>query len=81
MSCFVYLLECNDRSLYCGCTRDLEKRLKLHNDGKASKYTRARLPAKLVYREKLETRALALKREMQIKSLSRKEKLALTKRT
>ncbi|MDO8647309.1 MAG: GIY-YIG nuclease family protein [Candidatus Diapherotrites archaeon] len=79
MAFFVYLLECSDGSYYCGFTPDLEKRLKAHNSGKASKYTRAKLPVKLVFSETLETKSLALKREAQIKRLSRKEKEKLLK--
>ena len=73
----VYLLECSDQSLYCGYAKDLKKRLKEHQDGKASKYTRSRLPVKLAYFEEVETRVQALKREAKIKALSRKEKLIL----
>ncbi|CCQ97829.1 conserved hypothetical protein [[Clostridium] ultunense Esp] len=75
--CYVYILECADKTLYTGWTVDLEKRLKIHNEGKASKYTRARLPVKLVYVEKYENKINAQKREWQIKQLSRKEKLEL----
>lgn len=77
MAYFVYLLKCSDKSLYCGWTSDLEKRLGLHTKGKASKYTRARLPVKLVYFEKQKSRSLAMRREFRIKSFSRQEKLAL----
>jgi len=74
---FVYLVECSDKSLYCGSTKDIEARLKAHNDGKASKYTRARRPAKLVFLESKKSRQAALKREAEIKALSRKQKLEL----
>jgi putative endonuclease len=74
---FVYLLQCCDKSLYCGYTNDLKARLKLHREGKASKYTRARLPAKLVYFEEKGSRAEAMKREAEIKAMARKEKQAL----
>ena len=79
MDYFVYLLECWDRSLYCGWTNNLEKRLKLHNEGKASKYTRVRRPVKLVFSEKQKDKSQALKRELEIKSFSRQKKLALIK--
>ena len=49
--CYVYILECADKTLYTGWTVDLDNRLKVHNAGKASKYTRGRLPVKLVYYE------------------------------
>ncbi|NSJ92965.1 GIY-YIG nuclease family protein, partial [Coprococcus sp. MSK.21.13] len=47
--CYVYILQCNDNTLYTGWTNNLEKRIDTHSKGKASKYTRARLPIKLVY--------------------------------
>lgn len=74
---FVYLLRCADNTLYCGYTDDLEKRVKTHNRGKGAKYTRRRTPVTLMYSEELKTKSEALKREHQIKKLSRKEKLAL----
>ena len=76
---WVYLLECADRTLYCGWTTNIDKRLKLHNLGLASKYTRARLPVKLVYKEKFENKCLAMKREYAIKQLSRDEKIELVR--
>jgi len=75
--CYVYILECNDKSLYTGWTVDIDNRLKVHNEGKASKYTRARLPVKLVYLEEYNDKIQAQKREWQIKQLTRKEKLGL----
>ena len=78
--CYVYILECADKSLYTGWTVDLDKRLKKHNEGTASKYTRARLPVKLVYYEIYDNKIDAQKREWYIKKLSRKEKLKLIKR-
>ena len=75
--CYVYILECNDKSLYTGWTVDIDNRLKVHNEGKASKYTRARLPVKLVYLEEYNDKLQAQKREWQIKQLTRKEKLGL----
>jgi len=77
MPFFVYLLECCDKSLYCGYTNDLKARVELHNRGKASKYVRARLPAKLVYCEECASRSKALKREAEIKRLKRGQKLEL----
>lgn len=74
MRFFVYLLECRDGSYYCGIAADLGKRLKAHNSGKGAKYTRSRLPARLIYFEKAKSKSLALKREAQIKALSRKQK-------
>ena len=77
MANYTYILKCADGTLYCGWTNDLEKRLKVHNDGKGAKYTRSRLPVTLVYYEEFETAQEAQKREYQIKNLSRKEKLKL----
>ena len=70
----VYLLRCRDRSLYCGITNDMPKRLKAHAAGKASRYTRSRLPVKVVYVEPQAGRSPALKREAAIKRLRRSEK-------
>ena len=74
---YVYILRCRDGSLYTGWTNDLEKRLKAHNSGTASKYTRSRLPAELVYFEEWESKEAAMSREWHIKRLSREEKLKL----
>ena len=64
----VYILECNDGTLYTGWTNDIDKRFKAHNDGKGAKYTKGRRPLKLVYLEELETKSEALKRENKISS-------------
>jgi putative endonuclease len=71
---FVYMVRCADRSLYTGWTTEVQRRVREHNDGLASKYTRARLPVSLVYLEQLESRSDALKREYAIKQLSRQKK-------
>ena len=71
---YVYILRCNDDSLYTGWTNNLEKRIKAHSDGKGAKYTRARVPFE-VFEDKIE----AMKREYAIKQLKRKEKLELIK--
>ena len=73
----VYILVCSDGTLYTGMTNDLEKRLKKHNQGIASRYTRSRLPVKVVYSERHQTRSEVLRREKAIKSLSRQEKQQL----
>ena len=77
MKNFVYILRCNDGSLYTGWTNDLENRLNMHNSGLGAKYTRGRGPCKLVYFEEFETKIEAQKREYAIKRLTRdkKEKL------
>ncbi len=77
MSYYCYILLCSDGTLYCGYTNDLVKRVNTHNQGKGAKYTRQRTPVKLVYSEEFKTKSEALKREHQIKKLSRKEKLKL----
>jgi len=77
MAFYVYLLECSDKSFYCGYTSDLDARLETHSKGLGGKYTRARRPVKLVYSEELETRSLAMKREAEIKKFSRQEKKEL----
>ena len=74
---YVYLLVCNDESLYCGYTNDLEGRLAAHNSGKGAKYTKSRLPVQMVYHESFQTKSEALKREAEMKKLSRKDKLNL----
>lgn len=71
---FVYMLECADGSLYTGWTTDLEDRVRMHNSGSGAKYTRSRLPVKLVYFEEVEDRSAALKREAAIKKLTRRKK-------
>ena len=77
---YIYILECSDRTLYTGYTNDLEKRLKAHNGGKGAKYTKTRLPAKLVYHEEFEDKNEAMKREWFIKhKLTREDKLKLIK--
>ena len=74
---YVYLLRCSDGSLYCGWTNELERRLVAHNSGKGAKYTRGRRPVELVYTEEYESKSAAMKREYEIKQLSRAEKLRL----
>ena len=74
---YTYMLQCADGTFYTGWTNDLPKRLKTHSAGKGGKYTRSRLPVKLVYAEEHEERAEAMRREVQIKRLSRKRKQAL----
>ena len=77
---YVYILRCNDDSLYTGWTNNLEKRVKAHSNGKGAKYTTARLPVELVYFEEYENKVEAMRREYAIKQLKRKEKLMLIKK-
>lgn len=74
---FLYILECNDKSLYTGITNDLDKRLSTHLNGKGSKYVRSRLPFELKYTEEFKTKSEALKREIEIKKLNKLKKLKL----
>ena len=71
---FVYIMRCADNSLYTGITKDVDRRLKQHNAGTASRYTRGRLPVSLEYQEEQPSQSVALKRELAIKALSRKAK-------
>ena len=70
----VYILRCSEGSLYTGITNDLPKRLKAHAAGKASRYTRSRLPVALAYSEPQKSKSSALKREAAIKRLRREQK-------
>ncbi len=70
----LYILRCGDGTLYTGVTTDVEKRLAAHRSGKGAKYTRGRAPLELVYREECGDHSAALKREIEIKALPRKEK-------
>ncbi len=70
----LYILKCSDNTLYTGITNDLSRRLAQHNNGTASRYTRSRLPVKLIYHEKCRGRSSALKKEYAVKQFSRKEK-------
>ena len=74
---YTYILRCKDGSLYTGWTNDLEKRVACHNAGKGAKYTKARIPVELAYYESFQSKEEAMRREWEIKSLTRKEKLAL----
>ncbi len=78
---YAYMLRCKDGSLYSGSTNDIEKRLIAHNTSKSgAKYTRARRPVKLAYKEKVRTFKEARAREAAFKRLTRTEKLLLTKK-
>ena len=77
MNFYVYMLRCSDGTLYTGYTDDPERRLRVHNAGKGAKYTRSRRPVELVYREMLEDKSAALRREREIKRINRAQKLNL----
>lgn len=75
----VYILQCADDTLYTGITNDLPKRLKVHNNGTGAKYTRSRLPVKLVWSVIVGLKKTAMMLEHHLKQYSRKEKLELIK--
>jgi putative endonuclease len=77
---FVYILKCADGTLYTGITTDINRRIKQHQSGNGSKYVKTRRPVRLVYRENAMDRSTALKRELEIKAMSRPQKLALVER-
>lgn len=78
MKFYVYIVECADQSLYVGCTNDLEKRVKQHNDSKwGAHYTKIRRPVELKYSETLDNLKDARRREREIKSWRREKKLNL----
>lgn len=77
MMFFVYILKCNDGSLYTGWTNDVTKRLNKHNEGKGAKYTRARLPVELVFYKELESKEQAMRVEYNIKKLKRENKFKI----
>ncbi len=74
---YVYMLECADGSLYTGWTNNLDKRIRLHNAGRGSKYVRSRLPVQMRYAESFMTQGEAMRHEYALKQLARNEKLAL----
>ena len=76
---YAYILECADGTYYTGYTNDIDKRVKTHNAGKGGKYTRARLPVRLVYTEEFATKNEAMSREWNIKQLTRQEKEELVR--
>jgi predicted GIY-YIG superfamily endonuclease len=74
---FVYIVRCADGTLYTGYARDPEERARAHNTGRGAKYTAKRRPVSLVYSEECPSRSAALKREYELKCLTRAEKLTL----
>ena len=77
---YVYILRCGDETLYTGITTDVLRRLQMHRSGRGAKYTRGRQPLELVYTEVCKDHSQALKREWQIKQLSRAKKEKLIKK-
>ncbi|MBL4883406.1 MAG: GIY-YIG nuclease family protein [Planctomycetaceae bacterium] len=74
---FVYIVQCADASLYTGISKDVDRRIKQHNAGTASRYTRSRLPVEIKYQEQQPDHSSALKRELAIKALTKKAKQSL----
>ena len=77
---YVYMLRCRDGSLYTGAAKDLRQRLESHSQGKASRYTRSRLPVELVWSRRLASWSRALSEEWRIKRLTRAVKEELVRR-
>ena len=71
---YTYIVKCRDNTYYTGWTKDLDRRMKAHNSGTGAKYTRSRSPVRLVYYEAYRTKEEAMRREREIKRMSRKEK-------
>lgn len=71
---YTYIVKCKDDTFYTGWTTDLDKRIKAHNNKKGAKYTKSRVPVTLLYQEEFTTKEEAMKREYEIKKLTRKQK-------
>ncbi len=77
---YTYMVACSDGSLYTGWTNDLEKRVRAHNEGKGARYTKSRRPVELVWHEAFPTKEEAMRREYEVKQLTRREKEELIRR-
>tara|TARA_B100001094_G_scaffold150297_1_gene145425 strand:- start:156 stop:416 length:261 start_codon:yes stop_codon:yes gene_type:complete len=77
MAWAVYILECSDGSFYTGISNNVEARINTHNASKGAKYTKSRLPVTLVFQENTFTKSESLRREIEIKKLTRKKKMEL----
>lgn len=77
MPSYAYIVECADGTLYTGWTTNLERRIAVHNAGMGAKYTRSRLPVRLLYHELFDSKNEAMSREWHIKRLSHAQKLEL----
>ena len=76
---FVYILRCGDGSLYTGVTKDVNRRLEQHQAGRASRYTRSRLPVTVVWTRRVRSWSRALREERRIKTLRKAEKEAMVR--
>ncbi|MEB6171634.1 GIY-YIG nuclease family protein [Staphylococcus pseudoxylosus] len=74
---YIYIVKCRDGSLYTGYAKDVTQRIAKHNNGQGAKYTKIRRPVQLVYQEMFDTKSEALKREYEIKTYTRQQKLEL----
>lgn len=77
---YIYIVRCKDGTLYTGYTNNVQARIEKHNAGKGAKYTKTRHPVVLVYQEGYETKSEAMKREYEIKTFTRTQKLQLIER-
>jgi putative endonuclease len=77
MTWYFYILKCRDNSLYCGITNNVNERLREHSDGEGAKYTKTRLPVKLIYSEEHPDKSSACRREIEVKGWCREKKAAL----
>lgn len=71
---YTYIVRCKDNTFYTGWTTNIEKRIEVHNSGKGAKYTKSRRPVELVYFEEFNTKEEAMRREYEIKQMTRKKK-------
>lgn len=71
---YTYIVRCRDNTFYTGWTTNIEKRIEVHNSGKGAKYTKSRRPVELVYFEEFNTKEEAMRREYEIKQMTRKKK-------
>ena len=74
---FVYILRCGDGSFYTGIAKDLDARIRQHEAGRGARYTRAHLPVSLAWSRRLRTWKQAMREELRIKQLRRRDKDAL----
>ncbi len=74
---YTYIVTCSDGSLYTGWTNDLERRIQAHNSGRGAKYTKSRRPVALAYYEEFSTKEEAMRREWEIKHMTRQEKMRM----
>jgi putative endonuclease len=74
---YFYILRCKDSSFYCGITNNLKERISKHNNGKGAKYTKSRIPVKLIYFEEFPDKSSAFKREIEVKGWRKEKKEAL----